>query len=199
MDFGAGRGAMALALRENGADVVAVDPFGHRYLRDVGLVAFADLGALPPDLCFDGIVSLEVMEHLLEPGETLAKLHERLRPGGWLFITTPNPAGLLARLSGERWREAAKPGHVLFFSPTTLRGLLKVTDFCDTRRLRWLLRYPGVSTTRSALHYVLQAVLLDGSLRYLAYKKQFREGTSQPASWCAWWHNELARRRQSGR
>jgi 2-polyprenyl-3-methyl-5-hydroxy-6-metoxy-1,4-benzoquinol methylase len=55
------------------------------------------------ELSFDGIVSLEAIEHPRDPGGVL-RLYKRLSPGGWLLITTPNAAGLPARLMGQHWR-----------------------------------------------------------------------------------------------
>src|SRR5271155_3245218 len=37
LDYGAGRGAMSCALMAHGANVVAVDPFGHHVLVDLGI------------------------------------------------------------------------------------------------------------------------------------------------------------------
>ncbi len=170
LDFGAGRGAMASALREAGAEILAIEPFGSDYLKGLGFNAHRDLDELPSHLRFDGIVSLEVLEHLLEPREALARLYGRLVDGGWLFVTTPNAAGLPAKLHRERWREAAKAGHVLFFTPATLKRILVETGFRDVRRLRWLVRYSGAPRLRAALHFVLQSVLQDGHLRFLAHK-----------------------------
>ena len=47
LDYGAGRGAMALELKKRGADVVAVEPFGCDYLIELGVSAYRDLSDLP--------------------------------------------------------------------------------------------------------------------------------------------------------
>jgi SAM-dependent methyltransferase len=170
LDFGAGRGAMTLALRERGAQVVAVEPFGYDCLAKLGVSTYRELKELPREARFDGIVSLEVLEHLPEPRRTLLHLHRHLEPGGWLFITTPNAGGLPARLRGERWREAVRPGHVLFFTPRTLRSLLFETGFCRVERPRWLVRYTGRMQLRTILNFAMQSALVDGGLRILAFK-----------------------------
>jgi SAM-dependent methyltransferase len=170
LDFGAGRGAMALALRERGAHVVAVEPFGFDSLTKLGVPTYRNLEELPREACFDGIVSLEVFEHLPEPRRTLHHLHRHLAPGGWLFVTTPNAAGLLARLQGEHWREAVRPGHVVFFTPPTLKSLLAETGFCRVKRPRGLVRYTGRMQLRTILNFAMQVALVDGGLRILAFK-----------------------------
>jgi SAM-dependent methyltransferase len=170
LDFGAGRGAMAMALREKGAQVMAVEPFGFDSLTRLGVPTYRDLEELPRDARFEGIVSLEVFEHLPEPRRTLQHLHRHLAPGGWLFITTPNAGGLLARLQGEHWREAVRPGHVVFFTPPTLKSLLAETGFCRVKRPRGLVRYTGKMQLRTILNFAMQVALVDGGLRILAFK-----------------------------
>lgn len=43
---------------------------------------------------YDVIVSSEVLEHLTNPGETLAKIYQALKPGGVVLISTPNSQNL---------------------------------------------------------------------------------------------------------
>jgi 2-polyprenyl-3-methyl-5-hydroxy-6-metoxy-1,4-benzoquinol methylase len=172
LDFGAGRGAMALELMKRGAKVVAVEPFGHEFLAGLGVSVYPDLAHLPNEQRFDGIVCLEVIEHLRDPSGVLSGLYERLSPGGWLLITTPNAAGLPARLMGQRWREAAKLGHVIFFTPPTLSKILKRNGFSRVKRPRWLIRYPHASPLRALVHFGMQKLAIDGGLRVVAYRPE---------------------------
>jgi SAM-dependent methyltransferase len=51
-----------------------------------------DGSVLPyPDECFDLVIMVEVIEHVLEKEQLLAEIRRTLRPGGKLFLTTPNP------------------------------------------------------------------------------------------------------------
>ena len=51
------------------------------------------------DEAFDGVIFTEVFEHLRDyPVRSLAEVSRVLRPGGYLFFTTPNAAYLLNRL-----------------------------------------------------------------------------------------------------
>ncbi len=170
LDYGAGRGAMSTALIDKGADVTAVEPFGCEFLTELGISAYRELEEVPKALRFDGIVCLEVIEHLSDPGQVLRSLYDRLLPGGWLFITTPNAAGLPARRAGETWREATKPGHIVFFTPTTLRESLRNGGFRRIRRPRWFIRYPHTSPLRTLAHFGLQKLAIDGGLRMIAYR-----------------------------
>ncbi len=176
LDFGAGRGAMTLELTKRGAKLVAVEPFGYEFLTKRGVSVYRDLAHVPDRLSFDGIVSLEVIEHLRDPSGVLADLYKRLSPGGWLLITTPNADGLLARLMGQRWREAAKPGHVVFFTPAALLKILEKIGFSEVQRPRWLIRYQRASPLRAFLHFGLQKLAVDGGLRVVAYRPQQPSG-----------------------
>jgi SAM-dependent methyltransferase len=181
LDFGAGRGSMSLEFMRRGAEVVAIEPFGHEFLNELGVRVYKDIDGLPEDLAFDGIVSLEVIEHLRDPNDVLSRLHERLVPGGWLFITTPNAAGLLARLTGQQWREVAKPGHVVFYTPATLNSVLARNGFTNVQRLRWLMKYPNASPLRSLLQLGMQSLSIDGGLRMIGYRPPASPGSFRHA------------------
>jgi 2-polyprenyl-3-methyl-5-hydroxy-6-metoxy-1,4-benzoquinol methylase len=168
LDYGAGRGTMALELKKRGADVVAVEPFGHDYLVSQGVSAYRDLFDLPSAIRFDGIVCLEVIEHLQDPRGVLSSLYGRLSPGGWLLVTTPNAAGLPAKLMGQRWREAAKASHIVLFTPAALQESLLAIGFRDVRRPRWFIRYPSASLLRAVVHFGMQGLRIDGGLRVVA-------------------------------
>ncbi len=167
VDLGAGDGSMSRALLERGAEVHAVDPFAYDELRAQGIDAYRSIGDLPAHAPFDGAVCLEVIEHLTDPWIQLKKLRAALRSSAWLLVTTPNAAGLNARLNADRWREVRKPGHIVWFAPRTLEGLLQQTGFERWRRLEWPVD-DGISSA-SLPRRLLQLLGLDGSLRYLAY------------------------------
>lgn len=57
---------------------------GARFVR-------ANLAALPvPSESVDAVVTLQVIEHVWNHGEFVHECHRVLRPGGLLFVTTPN-------------------------------------------------------------------------------------------------------------
>jgi SAM-dependent methyltransferase len=168
LDYGAGRGAMVLELKKRGADVVAVDPFGHDHLVGLGVSAYRDLRDIPATSRFDGIVCLEVIQHLRDPSGVLTSLYGRLSCGGWLLVTTPNAAGLPAKLMGQRWREVGKPAQIVLFTPAALQKSLLAIGFCDVRRPRCFIRYPTASLLRTIAHFGMQSLRIDGGLRVVA-------------------------------
>ena len=84
-------------------------------------------GALPGP--FDVATVIETLEHTLDPLALLESIHTRLRPGGLVYGTTPNMAGLSARSLGTRWSVVAAPEHLELFSPKGLRALLLTVGF----------------------------------------------------------------------
>jgi 2-polyprenyl-3-methyl-5-hydroxy-6-metoxy-1,4-benzoquinol methylase len=168
LDYGAGHGAMSLELQKRKARVVSVEPYGHEHLAALGIPTYRELDEIPAAVRFEGIVCLEVIEHLRDPRTVLSRLYERLLPGGWLLLTTPNAAGLPARLMGSRWREAGKAGHIVLFTPAALARSLLASGFTDVRRPHNFIRYPGASLLRRFAHFGMQRFRIDGSLRVVA-------------------------------
>jgi len=167
LEFGAGLGVTCRALRASGADVTAIEPFAWRECSKSGVATYRSLEELPEGLKFDVILSLEVVEHLRSPLPTLRELRGRLLPGGWLYLATPNAASLRARLHGAHWKELAKYGHMLFYTPDTLKLALKQAGFVACARVRNHVRY-GSNPGKVLAQYALQCARLEGELRYLA-------------------------------
>lgn len=63
-----------------------------------------DAQALPhPDASFDTIISCETIEHVPDPGQAVREFARVLRPGGRLFLTTPNYLGGFGVYRLYRW------------------------------------------------------------------------------------------------
>jgi SAM-dependent methyltransferase len=174
LDFGAGRGGMSVALRKMQANVTAIEPFGYNYLRQLKIPVYRDLSQMPVHCEFDGIVMMEVIEHLRNPCDLLSQLYHILRPGGWVLLTTPDPKSLAARLYGQRWSSAANAGHIAFLTGQTLHEVLSRFDFKEIRQTRWVIRFPDVPYHRTIVQSVLQLLRLGGGLRFLAVKADYR-------------------------
>jgi 2-polyprenyl-3-methyl-5-hydroxy-6-metoxy-1,4-benzoquinol methylase len=169
LDFGAGTGRFCNLLRAIGVDIEGAEFSGEA--RDEGARRFGQ--KLAPDLRslsldhYDWIVSIEVIEHLPDPEVALKHLLSLLRPGGGLFLTTPNAAGLAARFHRERWREATNEFHLVLFTPSGLRTLLARSGFEKIEFIRFS-PIGSVTGTRAAIHRTLQALNLYGGLRATA-------------------------------
>jgi 2-polyprenyl-3-methyl-5-hydroxy-6-metoxy-1,4-benzoquinol methylase len=78
---------------------------------------------------FDVIVSLEVIEHLTDPVMETEKYSRLTRPGGAIYITTPNFNSLSRRLLGRRWNVIHYPEHIYYFTLPTIRRVLNKYNF----------------------------------------------------------------------
>jgi len=169
LEYGAGRGEFLQALTQRGAETCGVEPYGEAHLRERGCRVYRGLEDIPPGLRFDGIVTVDVIEHVVDVAQILRRFREFLEGNGWLYIATPNPLGLNARIRRSGWREAKKPGHLLFFPARTLEAVLCQTGFIGCRRLRWNVPYVR-GNVRRAKDFLLSKMRLDGELRYLAFR-----------------------------
>jgi 2-polyprenyl-3-methyl-5-hydroxy-6-metoxy-1,4-benzoquinol methylase len=83
---------------------------------------------------FDAVAQIDVIEHVVDPRATLALSASLLRPGGIVYLVTPDIASLSARALGSRWW-GLRPAHLTYFSPDTLGRLLDETGF-SVRQVR---------------------------------------------------------------
>lgn len=171
LDYGAGRGDILIALSELGADVYGIEPYGYGYLKNKGFKVFRQVDDVPKGLLFDGIITTDVIEHILSPWYVINKLYELLNTAGWLYVATPNAYSLNARLLRSRWREFYNPGHLYFFNSDCVEAIFTKLGIFQYKRLQWFVKYKG-NLLRNLVHFVLQFLRLDGELRYLLYKNR---------------------------
>jgi SAM-dependent methyltransferase len=86
-----------------------------------------------PENGFDVVTLIEVIEHLDDPVHALRQAVRWLRPGGLLYLTTPNVHSLNGRLLGPRWSIFCPPEHLTIWSP---RGLRTALSRLGLRRVR---------------------------------------------------------------
>lgn len=138
-------------------------------------VRTGDLQSLgPPAETFDAACLWDTIEHLSNPAEIMAGLADRVRPGGWLFLTTGDIGALVPRVQGRRWRMIHPPSHLHYFTRPAMVRLLgrhgfavrRITTASVDRTIEQILhglsRFGGsaaVSTLATALHRRLPATL----------------------------------------
>ena len=71
-----------------------------------------------------------------EPKQLLQAVHRLLKPGGIVYIETPNIESHWAKLFGKNWRGMESPRHLVLFNPNSLTNLLSATDFGDVQMRR---------------------------------------------------------------
>ncbi len=169
LDFGAGRGNLAREISALGGDVVAFEPYGEPELQKSGLRVVKSFLEFSPDAQFAWIMSMEVIEHVTDPIATLTKLHSLLRQDGRLVLTTPNAKGLIAKLSGDAWRETANPTHLNLFTLKAIRLVAAAAGFSRVERLRSTSSYGNHGLKKYALS-AAQFFGIDGGLHVVLTK-----------------------------
>ena len=134
LDFGCGAGHFLLAARERGWEVCGVeaDERARRVCAERGLDVRPDLGTCDSGQN-DVATAFEVVEHLIDPAEVCQQIRQVLRPGGCLYLTTPNFGALSRRLLGPKWRVVQFPGHLQYFKRASLVRLANGTGFAVAR------------------------------------------------------------------
>lgn len=85
---------------------------------------------------FDVITMSHVVEHLHDPIQALHDCRRLLRPGGSLWLETPNIDSLGHRVFGRSWRGVEAPRHLVLFSPQSLQRALDLAGFVSLKNMR---------------------------------------------------------------
>jgi SAM-dependent methyltransferase len=85
------------------------------------------------DAAFDVVTMIELLEHVQEPTRFLAHAAQWLRPGGLLYITTPNAGSLNCRVLGLSWSTVSPPEHLVLWTVGALRRALAPAGFVPFR------------------------------------------------------------------
>ncbi len=86
-----------------------------------------------PDGRFDAVYAQDVLEHVPRPLEELRELARLTKPGGALYVHVPNYASLTIRLGVSRFAYNEPLGHLNYFTPPTLREMLRRAGFARVR------------------------------------------------------------------
>lgn len=108
--------------------------------------------APPPAEQVDVVAGWMVVEHLHDPVAGLRKLHDWVRPGGWLAISVPNAASLERSVFGARWYSLHLPAHLFHFTPKTLQRVLDAAGWTLDR----VMHQRSLTNLFGSAAYVLQ-------------------------------------------
>ncbi|MEO6250353.1 MAG: class I SAM-dependent methyltransferase [Luteimonas sp.] len=140
LDVGCGNGAFLRLASEMGWSVSGLDfdPHAVEQARNAGFsVTVGGIDEL--DHVTDGydVITLShVVEHVADPNDLLVRLHRLLKPGGRLWMETPNIHSLGHRLYGRNWRDLDPPRHLLLLNKSSLRVALSLAGFVEIEQ-RW--------------------------------------------------------------
>lgn len=85
---------------------------------------------------FNVITMSHVIEHAHDPLSMLEACHRLLKPGGYLWIETPNIDSYSHERFGRFWRGLEAPRHLVLFNDGSLRRILTRAGFVAVERLR---------------------------------------------------------------
>jgi len=135
LDIGCATGAAVARMSALGWDAEGLDPdpeaiaVAERNGIKVTRGTLADVDDAEHAGAFDAITLSHVIEHLHDPAAELARIHRLLKPGGLLWIATPNLESLGHRRFGPDWVGLDPPRHLVMFTTASLAGLLRRTGF----------------------------------------------------------------------
>jgi len=173
LDMGCGLGGFLKAATEQGweAEGVEIVPEIAAYAAKSFPVHPMSLTEAPlEDGRFDVVRLNNVIEHLPSPSEVIATCFRVLRPGGLLFVSTPNFDSLSVAACGAQWRYIAGADHIYLFGPRTLRRILEDGGFrivrVRTRGVHLSLKDRSGRTTPSRMSRLMHPIVafLEGIL-----------------------------------
>lgn len=142
LDFGCGIGDFVGICKKNSIQIFGFD-LSEYALRHVNkkydIITFSSIRSLKvKNGYFDALVSFDVVEHISDYYETLELFHQCLKPGGLLFMTTPNIEGWDAKILKKFWYGYRRfPQHINFFSPRSMKILLEKQEFFLVEIRQW--------------------------------------------------------------
>lgn len=170
LDIGSGFGFYTRALRLLGYRTVSINPGAYENEVFQGLN-----GCLPQQMLFEqyhdeqafGVVVMsQVLEHMLEPDQAIAKVANLLERGGILACAVPNYASFLVKLLGARENACLwVPEHVSYFTERGLRRLLARHGF-ELIKAEQITRVPFDAISRRLGLSGWAAKWADGLVRY---------------------------------
>ena len=128
LDVGCASGEFMLQMRALGWEVHGMDIDGAslEQARAAGLSVAEGTLEQPAGVAaeggFDALTLNHVIEHLPDPVGALRRARDLLRPGGVLWVATPNLRSLAHRMFGRDWLSLDPPRHLVLFSADSLLG-----------------------------------------------------------------------------
>jgi SAM-dependent methyltransferase len=129
LDIGCWVGFLMAEARDRGWGTLGIEPsdFASTFARErlgLDVVSGGLLEADLPEAGFEAAVMGDLIEHLVDPGDGLARVKRALRPGGVVYLAVPDAGSRIARALGRRWWSVI-PTHVQYFTRPSLFTLLR--------------------------------------------------------------------------
>ena len=174
LDVGCGGGILSESLAQSGADVTGID-LAERSLKIARLhslesgvpvkyemISAEDMADQHPGR-FDVVTSMEMLEHVPDPGSIIAACAKLVKPGGWVFFSTlnRNPKSFLFAIVGAEYLLQLIPK-----GTHSYEGFIKPSELISSARRSGLvaLALKGLEYNPITEHYRLSG---DTSVNYL--------------------------------
>lgn len=151
LDIGSGYGYLLSELACYDVAAMGIEPSFQLWQqsRTQGLhILHTSLENWNTDLRFDFISLAHVIEHIAEPATFLKKAVATLKPGGILYIETPNIASYQFRAESKDYTYLTPPDHVRLFSLKSLSLILpdelvplSLTTYTEKEHVKKILKY----------------------------------------------------------
>lgn len=131
LDIGCGSGAFLKKAMQLGWEAQGIDPDSKAAAQVAGLRV--EQGALPrtklPDATFDVVTLSHVIEHTHDPVASLREVFRLLKPGGQIWIATPNLTSDGHRRFRANWIGLHPPAHLVLFNHVSIMHALSAAGF----------------------------------------------------------------------
>lgn len=138
LDIGCGSGGFLQRASQSGWYVVGVepDPAAASVAREY---AGGRVYGSPEEVVeqnFDVVTLAHVIEHVYEPSAMFAQCFRALKPGGRVWLATPNIRSLGHRLYRDAWQPLETPRHLTMSNAATLGAMMAKAGFTEVKVLR---------------------------------------------------------------
>jgi len=194
LDYGCGYPLLVKLLRDGGLAATGYEPYAeesyHALAAKLGIAPHF-FTTLPPGDQFDVVTLVDVIEHLSILRPTMTDVIARIRPGGYLVISTPNGLRLSQWLAFVR-RKTAHPVAIEKFLKTDNNYVHHQREFTRPE-LEKTMRYYGLEVVTSTCVDTMPQrgdlekyhVLLGQPKELISWRTRLRDGLQSrlPADW----------------
>ena len=137
LEVGVGNGHLIAVAQEMGYRITAVEIIKQTAQETADLlncpILCGDFLKMPEGQQFDFITMGDVLEHLSSPTEGIAKAFRLLKPGGCLWLSTPNCESAFTTMMKTRDPMWCEPYHITYYSRRNLTKLMEEAGFVIKR------------------------------------------------------------------
>lgn len=176
LEVGVGTGKLMSSLKDKGYNIKGID--SSPIAAEIAGAIVGNATSIPfGNELFDCVLGISIIEHLNE-GDGLIfikEIHRVLKKGGGVFLVTPNYSSPFRIIKRNNWYAYTDKTHLFYYTPKSLRNLLKANGFSEikfTFRLKnlpdfWPIEWPMGSIFKnlpSFFKYIPYRILIQSPL-----------------------------------